>query len=350
MISSLIAKYYEKVIYRLPKEPALPWFSVQYTQQDKSIALGMLKQLIVECGCSYNKVVVRAIELISEIIFSMPQPYDKISPVDLSLGMAQLSEYQRNDFLVLALFLTLSSTQDIRVRVSVLLKHWKHFNVSDIIESVLQSLMKDEVSMIKKPHMLGEGYQNKMARLNGIKTCGWFGYRQQIFSMINNQPLASLKKKFDFLNHLDSSTLGGALRDLLRSGQLSLPGEPGGFAEFFLWHDISHVISGNNTDFSGELGANAFTAGFVERCKFRVLLFGLLQFNLGVPLAIVAATSKNQFENEDTIKVYLHSLISGSESKLNLLNWPVEVMIHDLKTDLNLVQEKYNIKPVPKAV
>ena len=115
-----------------------------------------------------------------------------------------------------------------------------------------------------------------------------------------------------------------------------------------MWYDISHVISGNNTVFLGELGVIAFTAGYVNRCKFRVLLFGLLQFNLGILLAIVAATSKNQFENKRAIKIYLYSLLSGSKSKLNLLDWPVDVMINDLKTDLNLVREKYNINPVPE--
>lgn len=250
-------------------------------------------------------------------------------------------------FLVLALFVTLSSTDELVIRIKTLLRHWHYFNVDPIVEQILRCLLNDDIATIKKPHVLGEGYQNKMARLNGIKHCGWFEYKRQMHSMTQNTAYSNLKNKYHFLNELENNTLGGGLKDFLRSDKLSLPGEAGGSAEFFLWHDTCHVLSGNKTDSAGELGANAFTAGCVDKCKFRVLLFGLLQWNLGVPLAIVAEPNKNQFTRAKVIRQYLYSLLVGSKSEPNLLDWPVDKMVEDFKMDLNQVRKKYNIKPIP---
>ena len=90
MINKLIVLFYEKALYRLPNKPEQPWFSIEYTEIEKAVTLGMLKQPIIESGSTHNKVVVKIVELTSQIIFSLPQSYDTLSPVALSTGITQL--------------------------------------------------------------------------------------------------------------------------------------------------------------------------------------------------------------------------------------------------------------------
>ncbi len=164
--------------------------------------------------------------------------------------------------------------------------------------------------------------------------------------MQKGETIHKLQKKYEFLKTIDKKTLGGAYASFCRSQELSITGDPKSFTEFFLWHDLSHVISGNDASYAGELATNSFTAGYCDKYQFRILVWGLLQWILGYSLAVVAYPSKEKFEDKHTIDIYLKSLTSGADSKLNLIDWPIDQMIKDLKQDINVVRKKYNIKAV----
>jgi hypothetical protein len=83
-----------------------------------------------------------------------------------------------------------------------------------------------------------------------------------------------------------TGTLGRELFDYFERNQFKFPGEPGGLPAIF--HDVGHVMSGYGTDPHGEIQQAAFQAGFARRDGFTFLLFGILQFHLGLRITPVA--------------------------------------------------------------
>jgi ubiquinone biosynthesis protein Coq4 len=344
MFNHLLSKLLEKYYYRLPKRIAQPWFNEAYSLEQKQLSINLLYTLLQEFPASNDSVQATMLQKIAEIIFKEPALINNAKAIDFYDAIKQLTVSHLVDFQVLALVLTLSETDHLEQRAKILFA--KQLPYLPRANTVLQALTTSDKATIKSPYILGEAYQNQRARLNGVKELGWLEYRKQMRCMQQGEPHPSFKAKYAFLNDLPSNTFGGALREILHKQKLSLPGEPHGFAEFFIWHDASHVISGNDTSYQGELGTNAFTAGYSSSGKFNILLFGLLQFNLGYDLAVVATPAKNKLAKTGAIEIYLRSLVAGAHSKLDLLNWPTTQMITDLKEDLNLVRKRYNIVAV----
>lgn len=71
-----------------------------------------------------------------------------------------------------------------------------------------------------------------------------------------------------------------------RENDFKFPGELGGMPLPF--HDIGHVLAGYGTDPQSELQQAAFQAGFARRDGFTFLLFGIMQFHLGLKVTPVA--------------------------------------------------------------
>ncbi|MDF1797123.1 MAG: hypothetical protein P1U63_11365 [Coxiellaceae bacterium] len=302
----------------------------------------MLKSLLVYQPDA-DSVEAQMIEVGSQVMFHCDVSYAHIEVFSINEAIHKLSKDCRNDFFVLALILVLSENVRLKDRIAELLKYKRFFNVHSTVWVVLQAILDDDITTLQKPSVLGEAYHNKRARVNGMRWVGLHEYKKQMLVMKEGDEDCVLKAKYDFLNKLPKNTLGGALCELLRQQKISLPGEPNGFAEFFLWHDLSHVLSGNGVNYAGELGANIFTAAYSQYGKLKILLFGLLQFNLGYKLAVVAVPSKNEFIDRSVIRQYFESLYSGVHSKQDFLQWPLEQMVQDLHEPLAVVRKKYNL-------
>lgn len=345
MIGKVIAYYQEKFIYKLPKVSGHKFFSKKYSKADIMLMLGLLKSLLSN-NTKTNPIEKNMLDAIAKIVFSENIKIAKITPAPMS-KIKELSKSHRADFLVLAVILCLCTKNNLENRVNILLANFTYFEgISSTLKTVLKSILIDDISTIKKPDILGEGYQNIKSRLNGLKNFGYIEYKKQMHMMQKGETIHDLKLKYEFLETLDPKTLGGAFAQFCHSQKLSLTRNPNSFAEFFLWHDLSHVISGNDASYAGELATNSFTAGYCDKYQFRILVWGLLQWILGYSLAVVAYPSKEKLEDKHTIDIYLKSLTSGADSKLNLIDWPIDQMIKDLKQDINVVRKKYNIKAV----
>jgi hypothetical protein len=107
-------------------------------------------------------------------------------------------------------------------------------------------------------------------------------------------------------------TLGRAVFDHFADNDFRFPGEVGGFPMVF--HDLGHVLSGYATDPQGEIQQAAFQSGFARRDGFVFLLFGILQFHLGMRITPVAAGYHGLFDVE-RVMVALHR---GAACKLDL--------------------------------
>jgi hypothetical protein len=98
------------------------------------------------------------------------------------------------------------------------------------------------------------------------------------------------------LGKLPPGTLGRELYDHYREHGFAFPGEKHGIPEEMLFHDVGHVFSGYDVDPQGEIQQAAFQAGFVRNDGFLFLLFGVLQFHLGLRLTPIAKAEHGYFD------------------------------------------------------
>jgi hypothetical protein len=107
-------------------------------------------------------------------------------------------------------------------------------------------------------------------------------------------------------------TLGRAYFDFVRKNDFKFPGEAGGLPLIF--HDLGHVLAGYDTDPQGEIQQAAFQAGFVRSDGFTFLLFGIMQFHLGMRITPIARGYEGFFD----VPRVLEALRRGAECRVDL--------------------------------
>jgi hypothetical protein len=107
-------------------------------------------------------------------------------------------------------------------------------------------------------------------------------------------------------------TFGRAVYDHFVDNEFKFPGEPGGIPLVF--HDLGHVLSGYATDPQGEIQQAAFQAGFARKDGFSFLLFGILQFHMGMRITPVAKGYHGLFD----VPLVLDALYRGACCKVDL--------------------------------
>jgi uncharacterized tellurite resistance protein B-like protein len=93
-------------------------------------------------------------------------------------------------------------------------------------------------------------------------------------------PDAAVAARYHALRQLPPGTFGRAYADYMAAKQYAFPGEPGGFSERVVIHDLLHVLSGYGGDPQGEAQLAAFTAGFHRVDPFGILFGSLMVLNL----------------------------------------------------------------------
>lgn len=113
---------------------------------------------------------------------------------------------------------------------------------------------------------------------------------------------AEVAARYWALGKLPGGSLGKALYDHYREHGFALPGEKHGVPEQMLFHDIGHVFSGYGVDPQGEIQQAAFQAGFVRTDGFLFLLFGILQFHLGLRITPIAKSEHGYFDVDKVLR------------------------------------------------
>ena len=96
----------------------------------------------------------------------------------------------------------------------------------------------------------------------------------------------TMAARYHALRDCPAGSFGRALHDHFIENGFKFPGERGGMPVVF--HDVGHVLAGYTTDPQGEIQQAAFQAGFSRRDGFTFLLFGILQFHIGMRITPVA--------------------------------------------------------------
>jgi hypothetical protein len=115
---------------------------------------------------------------------------------------------------------------------------------------------------------------------------------------------AQVAQRYLALGDLPAGSLGRAVFDHYRAHGFALPGEPHGTPEAMMFHDVGHVLSGYGVDPQGEIQQAAFQAGFVRTDGFLFLLFGILQFHVGVKITPVADAERGYFDVPKVLRAF----------------------------------------------
>jgi hypothetical protein len=138
------------------------------------------------------------------------------------------------------------------------------------------------------------------------------GILRMVLPMLGVGGDAVLAARYRALGGCRPGTLGRAVFDFLYDNDFKFPGEPGGIPMIF--HDLGHVLSGYGTDPEGEIQQAAFQAGFAREDGFSFLLFGILQFHLGMRITPVAKGYRGLFD----VRRVLVALHRGASCKVDL--------------------------------
>lgn len=98
-----------------------------------------------------------------------------------------------------------------------------------------------------------------------------------------------------------AGSLGRAFWEYLALNGFALPGKRAAIPEAELFHDIGHLLSGYGTDPAGEIRQAAFQAGYMRDDGFTCLLFGVLQFHVGLRLTPVTEARAGYFDVESVM-------------------------------------------------
>ena len=111
----------------------------------------------------------------------------------------------------------------------------------------------------------------------------WQRLRRIVSAMHQYVGDPKIADKYQALEDLDEGTLGNSFFHFYRDRAFPLPGEQGGFSELFVSHDMTHVLSGYNTDMDGEMNIAAFQAGMSRSAYgWEMLMEIILDYHLGL--------------------------------------------------------------------
>ena len=124
---------------------------------------------------------------------------------------------------------------------------------------------------------------------------------------------AELAGRYQALESCAPGTFGHAVFTHFRSNGFAFPGEKHGVGAM-VFHDIGHVLSGYGTSPDQEIQQAAFQAGFTRSDGFLFLLFGVLQFHLGLRITPVAKGYTGLFD----VKAVLRAVERGASCRVDL--------------------------------
>jgi ubiquinone biosynthesis protein Coq4 len=123
----------------------------------------------------------------------------------------------------------------------------------------------------------------------------------------------------------------------------SMPGEKGGFPEAGLYHDLSHVLGGYDTDPEGEVEVASFSAGYKRTRPFYMVMFAVMVFSTGVNVRPTAGNVTTGVLGKPGMAERMFAAIErGSQVNTDLSDkwdyWPyVELPLEEARRRLNVV-------------
>lgn len=142
----------------------------------------------------------------------------------------------------------------------------------------------------------------------------------------------ALAARFQALADLPNETLGHAFFHHYERNGFAFPGEPGGFPEGAVFHDVGHVLAGYDATPEGEMQIASFQAGYRQNDDaFFTILFAVLIHTAGVNVAPLPMPKHPGRIGEGTLAAQMiHALVRGSQMTVDLGDdwdyWPCFVL------------------------
>lgn len=168
-------------------------------------------------------------------------------------------------------------------------------NLHHVIDGQIVRLRFDFLRRVPLPRKLVADMWNEEG-LRGI----WKVIRMATQSGRGEPELAWRYKQIGLL---PEGTLGRAWWTHMTERKFAFPGEPGGLLEKQCHHDLTHVLTGYDTDAPGETQLACFYAGYYREDPFAMVFMVLVMFHLGVRLVpVITSPGTMQFNPRKALR------------------------------------------------
>lgn len=136
-----------------------------------------------------------------------------------------------------------------------------------------------------------------------------------VLQFVGNKKVAA---RYSALQNLPEGTLGRTFYDFYRARSFPLPGEKKSFSELVVSHDMTHLLTGYNTDKSGEINVAGIEAGMSPTdLGFEMMLEVILLFHMGEDRIAggLVEPGKGHFHPEQVMQ----AVQRGSQIKIDLI-------------------------------
>lgn len=164
---------------------------------------------------------------------------------------------------------------------------------------------------------------------------------RSLASLLKLKEDSALLARYRALTQYPAGSLGRAYADFVERNGFQFPGALGAGPDTVIYHDLTHVLSGYDTDAAGETQVAAFHAGARRKDPFTFIFFVVLQFHLGMRMTPIAQAQHGFF---DPGKVLL-ALRRGAACKIDPTDgWDPWLVMDRPLEDL---RQEYGIPPLP---
>ena len=204
-----------------------------------------------------------------------PEAIETIEPDALA---AAITEPAARAHLLQACMLMSLSDQDVSAdEVAVLEKFRKALGVDESRMKVLRDLAKGHVRFARM-HAIASMSRGIRSQTQDVRLSDFLRFAGVL------SPNKEMMARFQALAELPEGTLGRGYVAFLEKNGFGWPGDKGGIAEGGAHHDMTHVLTGYDTDPVGEIQIGAFTAGMKKIDPFVFLVFPMLEFHIGLAI------------------------------------------------------------------
>lgn len=165
---------------------------------------------------------------------------------------------------------------------------------------------------------------------------GWVRFVAAMFlkARVNPERIWSYKR----LGLLPEGTLGREYWKHLTEMGFGFPGEPGGIPQTVAYHDVSHVLTGNDTTPAGEIQQGSLQGGNRREDGFFFIQFVLLHFHQGIKITPAAPPFTGYFDP----KKVLWAIHRGATCPVDMTHqwnfWPLMTLpLEEARTKVGLI-------------
>lgn len=304
-----------------------------FSQQELKLVLGALRNVVAanERFTDAERALIEGVALIHGVALDA----DDLPPVAFSdVARAVVDSHRRKRAVQLAL-------------VAALVEGPPSIETNAAVRNFAQALELDEEGLAVL-HEVAHGHAF-WARLDMVRRVRRFianssqfpGFLDFALPALGVWTNGALAATYSELERCRTGSLGRAVYEHFIDNGFKFPGEAGGIPMVF--HDIGHVLSGYDTDPQGEIQQAAFQAGFARRDGFSFLLFGILQFHIGLRITPVAKGYQGLFD----VPLVLTALGRGASCTVDLSeNYD---LFADKDRPLEEVRARLRIPPLASA-